>query len=273
MSEMSDRSKERLTELLADRATEGLSPEEQTELDNLLDNYPEWEQSQLDLAAAALSLTDLKTEEPLPSRLRSKVLSEVYHQMDMAEAQSADKDSRDAKSNDVITFPKSNLRWQYAGWIVAAACLVIAVAGWWSRLQTQTLPVSAAEMRARLIAEAPDLVQTDWSATNDKDAAGVRGDVIWSNSLQRGFMRFQGLPMNDPQIGEYQLWIFDAKRDERFPIDGGVFSIDHETGEVIVSINAKLKVSEPTLFAITVEKPGGTVVSKRDRLVLTAKAK
>ena len=36
-------------------------------------------------------------------------------------------------------------------------------------------------------------------------------------------------------------------------------------------IRAKLPVGEPVLFAITVEKPGGVVVSKRDRIALVAK--
>jgi hypothetical protein len=42
-------------------------------------------------------------------------------------------------------------------------------------------------------------------------------------------------------------------------------------GEVIVPIHAKLKVTKPTLFAVTVEKPGGVVVSKRERIVVLAK--
>lgn len=276
MSDMSDSSKERLMELLAYLATEGLSPEEQTELDRLLDSNPDWEQSQFELAAAALSLTDLKIEEPLPSPLRSKILNEVYRQMDMAERDAEEKTTSSAKRDNVVALSRSGFGWQrggwlgQAGWLAAAACLVLAVIGWWPRLQTP-VPPSVAEMRAKLLAQAPDLLQTSWTAAAS-DATGVRGDVVWSNSLQRGFMRFHGLPANDPQLGEYQLWIFDATRDERFPIDGGVFSVDRETDEVIVSINAKLKVSEPTLFAITVERPGGVVVSKRDRLALTAKA-
>jgi hypothetical protein len=53
-------------------------------------------------------------------------------------------------------------------------------------------------------------------------------------------------------------------------LDGGVFDIP-TTGEVIVPINAKLQVREPFMFAITIEKPGGVVVSSRERLPLLAK--
>ena len=42
------------------------------------------------------------------------------------------------------------------------------------------------------------------------------------------------------------------------------------TGEVIVPINPKLHVTDATLFAVTVERPGGVVVSMRERIVVTA---
>jgi len=84
-------------------------------------------------------------------------------------------------------------------------------------------------------------------------------------------MRFQSLAVNDATKRQYQLWIFDAARDQRFPVDGGVFDIDASTGDVVVPISPKIKVSKATLFAVTVEKPGGVVVSKRERIVLTAK--
>ena len=53
-------------------------------------------------------------------------------------------------------------------------------------------------------------------------------------------------------------------------MDGGVFSIARE-GEVTVPILARLPVGRAVLFAVTVEVPGGVVVSKRERVVVTAK--
>src|SRR5205085_11981444 len=104
-----------------------------------------------------------------------------------------------------------------------------------------------------------------------KDIKDVQGDVIWSNTKQQGFMRFKGLPTMNPAVNEYQLWIFDSEQDERYPIYGGVLEINPETGEAIVQIKATFKVSQPKLFAITIEKPGGVVVSDRGKLVLLAK--
>ena len=102
----------------------------------------------------------------------------------------------------------------------------------------------------------------------------MSGEVVWSASTQQGYMRFRGLPANDPRVRQYQLWIFDATQDERYPIDGGVFDIGAATpganGETIVPIAAKLSVREPKLFAVTVEKPGGVVVSGREHIVALA---
>lgn len=84
-------------------------------------------------------------------------------------------------------------------------------------------------------------------------------------------MTFSGLPVNNPSEEQYQLWIFDAKQDDRYPIDGGVFDVTSPT--VVVPIDAKIRVSDPSMFAITIEKPGGVVVSDRSRLPLLAKVK
>jgi hypothetical protein len=47
-------------------------------------------------------------------------------------------------------------------------------------------------------------------------------------------------------------------------IDGGVFDAP-STGEVVVPITARLR----ALFAVTVERPGGVVVSRREHIVVT----
>ena len=51
-------------------------------------------------------------------------------------------------------------------------------------------------------------------------------------------------------------------------MDGGVFDVRGD--EVVIPIHAAVRVFEPKLFAVTVERPGGVVVSKRERIVLTA---
>ncbi|MGL4551943.1 MAG: anti-sigma factor domain-containing protein, partial [Gemmataceae bacterium] len=95
------------------------------------------------------------------------------------------------------------------------------------------------------------------------------GAVAWNNARQEGYLRLDGLPPNDPRVSQYQLWIFDADRDERYPVDGGVFDVP--AAGAVVPIRAKLGVGRPTLFAVTRERPGGVVVSDRRAVVLAAK--
>ncbi len=167
-----------------------------------------------------------------------------------------------------------------AAYIAAAAGIALAIgAVLWARARAPeirdrvVMPTTPppAEARATLLATAKDVTTLAWSATADAAATGASGDIVWSQTEQKGFMRFVGLAVNDPKQVQYQLWIFDKTRDQAFPIDGGVFDI--VGNEVIVPITAKLPVGEPVLFAVTVEKPGGVVVSKRERIVVTAAPK
>lgn len=154
------------------------------------------------------------------------------------------------------------------GWLAAAALLVLALLGW-LRPWVKTPTVERA--RAELIATAPDAKVIAWTPTADQAGAGASGDVVWSDAKQTGYMRFRGLAQNNPEVTQYQLWIFDPAQDQRYPVDGGVFDVA-KGGEVIVPIHAKLHVESPTLFAVTVERSGGVVVSKRERIVVTATA-
>jgi anti-sigma-K factor RskA len=165
------------------------------------------------------------------------------------------------------------------GWLAAAACLTFAMVGVWKVRQQQKEIVALraanaapnyAAQRQALIAQGGEVIQLNWAAATYPGMQRVKGDVVWSDTTQKGYMRFVGMPANDPNEVVYQLWIFAANQDEKYPIDGGVFNIT-SNGEIIVPINAKLQVSKPGLFAITIEKPGGVVVSKRDKLALLAK--
>jgi anti-sigma-K factor RskA len=112
-----------------------------------------------------------------------------------------------------------------------------------------------------------------WTATKDSTAIGATGDVVWSDETQRGVMRFVGLRPNDASRYQYQLWIFDEKRDKAYPVDGGVFDVPAGATEVLVPIDPRVPVGKAVLFAITVEPPGGVVVSTRERIALVAERK
>jgi len=147
------------------------------------------------------------------------------------------------------------------GWVLAAAAIALAVFIGVDQAPNADQP-SPDGLRAQLLAEAPpDLIRLDWTAPEGSQLAGVDGDVVWSDQRQEGYMRLVNMPPNDPQVQQYQLWVVDPDVDEH-PVDGGVFDVRTDAGEVIVPIDAKLAIDNPAVFAITIERPGGVVVSE-----------
>jgi len=51
------------------------------------------------------------------------------------------------------------------------------------------------------------------------------------------FLRLKGYVANDPAGAQYQLWIFDAARDDRYPVDGGVFDVPAGRDEVLIPVH------------------------------------
>ncbi|MBT8336089.1 MAG: anti-sigma factor, partial [Gemmatimonadetes bacterium] len=152
---------------------------------------------------------------------------------------------------------------RWSGWLAAAV-----VAGIW--LGTGSGPDAPAPLDFPSVASLSDAVVAQWAPGGDETGADVSGEVAWSASRQAGVMRLRGLAVNTPGEFQYQLWIFDRARDERYPVDGGVFDVPPGETEAEVAIRAKLHVDDATLFAVTVESPGGVVVSDRQRIATVA---
>ncbi len=127
--------------------------------------------------------------------------------------------------------------------------------------------LTLAQKREQLIADAPDIIQTNW--TSAKDDKRVLGDVVWSNAQQKGYVRLRDMPVLDASKETYQLWIID-ERNEKTPVSGGIFNVTRP-GEIIIPINAQLRINKPKLFAVSKEKAGGVKVSVPDRIVAVAK--
>lgn len=260
---------ERLLDLLADRALMGLDPAEAMELQRLLESEPGIDGASMDRAAAALDLAlHGAGDEPLPASLRAKLeAGAAAHARGVGPVSSG---IAAGSERAVIG------RVGWTPWVLAAACALLAVIAWMQPLPKPTAEgpaLSAAEaFEAFVGAQAPaDLVRVAWQSFPDDPAVDemTSGEVVWSDALQRGYMVFDGLAVNDPTQEQYQLWIFDAARDDRYPVDGGVFDIAR--GErTIVPISAKIRVNQAAAFAVTVEKPGGVVVSGRERIVTLA---
>jgi len=151
-----------------------------------------------------------------------------------------------------------------SGWAAAAAVLLF-----FALHQSQPVSLSPVQAENRLRSEASDLIEREFEGLGE--FKNTTGKVVWSDSKQQGYMTLSGIPANDPAKAQYQLWIVDPKRDEA-PVDGGVFDIPSDGSPVVIPIVAKLSLTDPQAFVITLEQPGGVVKSKQEQLVALAKS-
>jgi hypothetical protein len=276
---MSEQEKEKMLELLAGKALFDLSEAERAELEELEKLFPELKaDDSFEIAATGVSLTNLDISEPMPAHLQAKILADADKFFAAQERSAPASETPEEEYQKTFAFePTRSASRQWLGWLVAAlACVVLAINFWMTRKNpeiiyvqqqitpTPTPPVS--QQLEQLLASA-DVVKT--TLTNPKNPSEVLGDVTWSDAAQKGFVRLRGVPANDATKEQYQLWIFASNQDPKTPVDGGVFDVGG--GEVIIPIDAKIKVQKPTLFAVTAEKPGGVVVSKQEKVLAIAK--
>lgn len=275
--------RQRFTELLAGEAANCIDPDERVELEGFLANGEPAEREELLRAASLAQVAFLRRDRPahveLPAALRARLAEQAKSWTatpavpaasvtDLAEARQRKSASREAQQT--LTTARGGYS---AGWYVAAALAVVMLT-----LQllpepapppgTAPLAVTPADRRDALLTEATDLLSVPWAASAEPGYENARGDVVWSDARQEGYLRLAGLPVNDHNRAQYQLWVVDASRDVH-PVDGGVFNISSE-GELIIPIQAKLAVSKPGAFAVTLEKRGGVVVSDGPMLLVAA---
>jgi anti-sigma-K factor RskA len=268
---MNEDREELILDLLYQKAVYGLTEQEEKQLADLQREAGVADESvSLEMTAAALSMAELDTSEEMPANLRSRISAEAVRYFEGLET----------GPRATVDTDRSGSWFGWLGWaFAAAACLALAINLYYVRPQggpivqgptpTPERKLTPAELRQQLIETAPDLARGNWGAGNLKEVT-PSGDIVWSDAKQAGYMRLTGLPVNDPNKETYQLWIFDETQDEKTPIDGGTFNVN-ESGEVIVPIDAKLRARGTKLYAITVEKPGGVVVSKREKIIALAK--
>jgi hypothetical protein len=265
-------------ELLMQRVTGQLSGAELNALAQLTDPVtPEelarWERAAAELTAV-LATDAIGATDTLPEALAERVVRDGLFQVRRATTSTLPRRHttpvpRDRSSGTLLA---------WSGWMAAAAAVVL----WVTMPRRSPAPTGAmatvavaptpAALRATLTADTLGARLLAWSAAGDSTGRTATGDVVWHSARQEGVMRFVGLTPNVGRRWQYQLWIFDRARDQRYPVDGGVFDVPPGAGEVLVPISAKVRVTEATMFAVTVEAPGGVVVSTRERLALIAQA-
>jgi len=180
----------RLAELLAQRAIDGLTGSETTELERLLAKYQRADEYVIDNTASALLLASTLRPEPLPDSLllRLEKHAECFTNEAIVEPTPA---ARRARSRQLMT--------TNTAWFAVAASVLVAVAGWWPRLQSSTgsevssevssePPIAQTaneipeptvqEQRTALLSHAA-AIQRTWQPTDA--AMPIGGDIVWDN--------------------------------------------------------------------------------------------
>lgn len=210
------------------------------------------EPSELELVAAAVHLASMREIDQPPASVIDRLRGQAAAYAAAERAPLRALPNTGAHTEEVSGRPAA-LSW--AGWGVAASLLFLFLLG-------SPPPLDPARARETLVAAA-DTIVVEWTQGTDTSAgAQVSGDVVWNPARQAGFMRFVDLQPNVTGERQYQLWIIDGDRPTEPPVDGGVFDVT-SGGEVVVPIDPKLSIGRATVFAVTVEKPGGVVVSDK----------
>lgn len=191
---------------------------------------------------------------------------------------------------------RGNADWRtWGGWLAAAACLTFAI---YTKVSMQpaadsgsgddtfrpttasladivrsTLGLEAPQDEAvalvrklKFIDNADTIVTPILSVTGDTPSVtATLGEVVWSCSAQKGAIVLRGLAPLSCASDTYQLWIYDAMRDSRYPVSAGTFRVN-ASGTTIVEFDPAVKISHAERFAITVERDGGVLISDLDDL-------
>ena len=260
---MNEEMNERMLDLLCKKAVYGLDANEEQQLTEIQRDAGVADDAlSFELTAAAIGMTAVDANEEMPAALRERIVADAAKHFESPQRESLPivRGSEQPVRSSIFNW----LGWAFA----AAACIALAFNIYYTR-QQQPDKLTTAQMRLRLIETAPDLARGSWGAGNVKEIVPA-GDIVWSDAKQAGYMRLSGLPKNDPNQKTYQLWIFDETQSEKTPIDGGTFDVNAD-GEVIIPIHPKLRPRNTKMYAITIEKAGGVVVSDRKEIVALAK--
>jgi len=293
---------QRLHDLLSEQATAGLSDSDQLELQQLLAENASLQREGYELAAAAIDLALAPPSgTPLPERVRRGALmkstmeAEPENEIEPAVYRLSD-DNVLAKRHVVGTAvasqfaesapieptlppePPGKMGWAIALAIIGVAFLTYAAgrsSGAKTKKNSPREPAAVVSIDSptptdacdTLISETPDVITLTWSSS-DATLGDVSGDVRFSTKSQQGCLSLTGLPRLDLTQAVYQLWIIDADR-QGPPVDAGLFEVSGRvTTAERIPFTPKLKVTNPIVFAITREPPGGVVTSKNQPIIV-----
>jgi hypothetical protein len=248
---------DRLHDLLAVRATAGLTTAEESELSTLLARWPHVAPDDFDRAAAAVHLTAVHRPLPLPPGLKAKLETDAIRHFGPP-AEPHPPAAGPARRRSTAFY------WAACGWTCAATVLVGFLAIVLTQKPREVIREVVKSPAEPTVTEKRDKLKADLTAKTFASAAtpdAPTGTVVFSPSKQEGYMELKGLKPNDPTKTQYQLWVVDKGRPHAEPVDGGVFDVRAD-GTALVPVKSPLVLREVAAFAVTVEAAGGVVVSE-----------
>lgn len=134
------------------------------------------------------------------------------------------------------------------------------------RTQLADANTEIGELREKLQAQG-DLAQFKIAtlaslAGNSPEALAV---AVWNPTTQEGLLRVDKLPALATDQ-DYQLWVIDPAYP--IPVDGGVFTVDPETGHAQIAFRPNKRVTNATKFAVSLERKGGVPKAEGPILLL-----
>ena len=293
-----------IIDLIIERSTYGLSPKDQINLDQLIQdsknpNAVLKEIQQFELSVAALEISQLNkvpADETLSSQ--ASLSPALEERIRLQSVQALEANAASTGNDRILDRPAAppveaspNRRSAFKGifiWAVAAASLLalaMFIRQGQSLKPTESLAGSSIdrpvvppadlvedimpndEQMKKFLGSSPeDLLTLSWTPVDNKN---VTGEVFWSDQQQTGFMALKGLEVNDPQQKQYQVWIYDTDTTEQPPVNGGVFNVP-KTGRYVVPIAPLSPVKKAVQFSITTEQPGGVDISEQQNVPTVA---
>ena len=270
----------RVQELLMLQATEGLSATDQAELRRFDADKSDIFDSVAAMVELSVSHTEAMPQDVADKILQAALATRASKQTDMSTAPAVPAVAAVLTSKQLQAVPASASTGQaaqqagqtksrasvrpravsmYAGWACAAAAAAVAL---WSVRKNSDVrpPVERTAMAAWVDDAKPTLTQSFGNAANP----AVTGTVRWNAERQQGLLDVAALPSNVGSQQRYQLWIFDSSRDEKFPVDAGLFDVTAAQTKLVFS--PRVKVATATHFMITLDA-NGAVVSNRAHIV------
>ena len=93
--------------------------------------------------------------------------------------------------------------------------------------------------------------------------------MVFDPSEQTTLIKLKGLVANDPSSTRYQAWVQDAGREDDLPVSAGFIDIPHTGATYVMRVDPSLPIKRPIGFALTRERPQGSVVSSPDRVIIS----